>query len=402
MALYIGLLSGTSMDGADACLADLSSPHPLIIGTHHRPYPAPLLSELRALASPQAEEGVQRLGRLDAWIGEIFAESVLQLLEQTGIRAAQVRAVGSHGQTLWHAPHADWPHTLQIGDPHRIAERTGITVVADFRRRDVAAGGQGAPLVPPAHAALFGDTEEPRIVANIGGIANITVLPRGGVSSGVRGFDTGPGNTLMDAWILRHRGLPYDQDGAWAEEGQAHKGLLACLLDDPYFGLPAPKSTGPEWFNLDWLQTRAGGLLRELAPEDVQATLLELTARTLIGAARTAAPEAGRMLVCGGGAYNAALMGRMQALAGEMRVESTAAYGVEPAWVEALAFAWLAKQTLEGLPGNLPQVTGARGERVLGAIFPGGGCSSRAPRETVTSERRARSPAANPRDISNR
>ncbi len=370
MALYIGLLSGTSMDGVDVCLADLGNPNPLLIGTHHRPYPADLLTELRALASPQATEGVRRLGRLDAWIGEIFADSVLQLLEQTGIRASEVRAIGSHGQTLWHAPHADWPYTLQIGDPHRIAERTGIAVVADFRRRDVAAGGQGAPLVPPAHSALFGNAEETRIVANIGGIANITVLPRREASSRVQGFDTGPGNTLMDAWILRHHGQAYDRDGAWAQEGQPQEDLLARLLDEPYFALPAPKSTGPELFNLDWLQARAGGLLRELAPEDVQATLLELTARTLVGAARTAAPESGLMLVCGGGAYNAALMRRMQALAGEMRVESTADHGVEPAWVEALAFAWLARQTMEGLPGNLPQVTGARGERVLGAIFP--------------------------------
>lgn len=370
MALYIGLLSGTSMDGVDVCLADFSNPYPRLIGTHHRPYPADLLTELRALASPQAIDGVRRLGRLDAWVGEIFADSVLQLLEKTGIKPAQVRAIGSHGQTLWHAPHADWPHTLQIGDPHRIAERTGITVVADFRRRDVAAGGQGAPLVPPAHSALFGDAEETRIVANIGGIANITVLPARKVPSQVSGFDTGPGNTLMDAWILRHHGQAYDRDGAWAQQGQPQEELLARLLDEPYFALPAPKSTGPELFNLDWLQARAGGLLQELAPEDVQATLLELTARTLVGAARMAAPDSGRMLVCGGGAYNAALMRRMQALAGEMRVESTADHGVEPAWVEALAFAWLARQTMEGLPGNLPQVTGARGERVLGAIFP--------------------------------
>ncbi|MGK0674411.1 MAG: anhydro-N-acetylmuramic acid kinase [Halothiobacillaceae bacterium] len=377
MGLYIGLLSGTSMDGVDVCLADLGSPRPLLIGAHHRPYPADLLRELRALTSSQAERGVQRLGRLDAWIGEIFADSVLQLLEQTGIRASEVRAIGSHGQTLWHAPHADWPHTLQIGDPHRIAERTGITVVADFRRRDVAAGGQGAPLVPLVHWALFGHTDEPRLVANIGGMANITVLPRGRETSGVQGFDTGPGNTLMDAWILRHHGQAYDRDGAWAETGQVQEDLLARLLDEPYFALPAPKSSGPELFNLDWLQARAGGLLREVAPEDVQATLLELTARTLVGAARTAAPAAKRMLVCGGGAYNIALMRRMQALAGAMKVESTTDHGVEPAWVEALAFAWLARQTMEGRPGNLPQVTGARGERVLGAIIPGGGGSNR-------------------------
>lgn len=370
MPLYIGLLSGTSMDGVDACLVDYSNLIPRVIGTHHRPYPAPLLNELRALASPHAAQGVQRMGRLDAWLGEFFAESALQLLELTGIPAAEVRAIGSHGQTLWHAPHDEWPHTLQIADPHRIAERTGITVVADFRRRDVAAGGQGAPLIPPVHAALFGRADEARIVANIGGISNITVLPRGNASSGVWGFDTGPGNTLMDAWIHRHKGLAFDPDGVWAGSGRVGEDLLERLLADPYFTRPAPKSTGPEHFNLDWLEARGAGLLTETAPEDVQATLLELTARTLVQAAQDAAPESDRLLVCGGGAYNPVLMQRMQALAEPMRVESTAAHGVEPAWVEALAFAWLARQTTEGLPGNLPRVTGARGERILGAIYP--------------------------------
>ncbi|HET19588.1 MAG TPA: anhydro-N-acetylmuramic acid kinase [Chromatiales bacterium] len=370
MPLYIGLLSGTSMDGVDACLVDYGSLAPRVLGTHHRPYPAPLLNELRALASPHATQGVQRMGRLDAWLGEFFAESALHLLELTGTPAAEVRAIGSHGQTLWHAPHDEWPHTLQIADPHRIAERTGITVVADFRRRDVAAGGQGAPLVPPAHAALFGRADEARIVANIGGISNITVLPRGSASSGVWGFDTGPGNTLMDAWIHRHKGMAFDRDGAWAGSGRVGEDLLERLLADLYFTRPAPKSTGPEHFNLDWLEARGAGLLAEAAPEDVQATLLELTARTLVQAAQDAAPEAERLLVCGGGAYNPVLMQRMQALAGTMHVESTAAHGVEPAWVEALAFAWLARQTMEGLPGNLPRVTGARGERILGAIYP--------------------------------
>lgn len=374
MSLYIGLLSGTSMDGVDACLVDYSSPSPLILGTHHSPYPAPLLSELRELTSPRASQGVQRMGRLDAWLGEFFAESALRLLDITGIPASEVRAIGSHGQTLWHAPHDDWPHTLQIGDPHRIAERTGITVVADFRRRDVAAGGQGAPLVPPAHAALFGHADEARIVANIGGISNITVLPqgqgKGQSSSGIWGFDTGPGNTLMDAWIQRHRGEAFDRDGDWASTGTVHEDLLERLLADPYFSRPAPKSTGPEHFNLDWLETRGEGLLEKMPLEDVQATLLEFTARSLIRTARDAAPETEKMLVCGGGAYNPLLMQRMQSLAGAMRVESTADHGVEPAWVEALAFAWLARQTMEGLPGNLPRVTGARGERILGAIYP--------------------------------
>ncbi len=370
MPLYIGLLSGTSMDGADACVAEDEGPSLRLVGTHHRPYPAPLLHELRALADPGASGSVARLGRLDAWLGEFFAETVLELLHKTKLPAWSIRAIGSHGQTLWHAPKEDWPHTLQIGDPHRIAERTGITVVADFRRRDVAAGGQGAPLVPPAHAALFGHAREARIVANIGGIANITVLPAGAGRAEVWGFDTGPGNTLMDAWTRRHLGLPFDRDGSWASRGVISEALLERLLADPYFSAKAPKSTGPEYFHLGWLARRGEGLIESMRPEDVQASLLECTARTLMQAAREAAPRGQRMLVCGGGAYNRKLLQRMQALAGAMQVESTAAHGVEPAWVEALAFAWLARQTLDGLPGNLPRVTGARGERILGAIFP--------------------------------
>ena len=373
MELYIGLLSGTSMDGMDACLVDFSPPLPRILGTLHKPYPDDLLSELRELLHPAAEAGVHRMARLDAWLGELFGETVSELLQGNPNSSFPIFAIGSHGQTLRHSPRGDWPYTVQIGDPHRIAERTGLTVVADFRRRDLAAGGQGAPLVPPAHAAFFGHSDETRVIANIGGISNITILPRSkqGVSQpAVWGFDTGPGNTLMDAWILRHQGLAYDRDGTWALEGKIHDGLLGKLLADPYFQHPPPKSTGPELFNLDWLKAIAPDEVGSLAAEDVQATLLELTARSLLQAAKTAAPDANRLLVCGGGAFNAALMERLQELAGSMPVESTATHGVNPAWVEALAFAWLARQTMNGLTGNLPSVTGARGERILGAIYP--------------------------------
>lgn len=373
MELYIGLLSGTSMDGMDACLADFTSPVPTILGTLHKPYPDPLLSELRALLHPAAEAGVHRMARLDAWLGDLFGETVSELLQGSPRPSSPIIAIGSHGQTLRHSPQGDWPYTVQIGDPHRIAERTGLTVIADFRRRDLAAGGQGAPLVPPAHAAFFGHTDETRVIANIGGISNITVLPRspqGDDHSAVWGFDTGPGNTLMDAWIIRHRGLAYDRDGAWALEGKVHHALLEMLLADPYFQRPHPKSTGPELFNLDWLKAVAPAEASTLPVEDTQATLLELTARSLLQATKAAAPDADRLLVCGGGAFNKALMNRLQELAGSMPVESTAAHGVDPAWVEALAFAWLARQTMNGLAGNLPAVTGARGARILGAIYP--------------------------------
>ncbi|TQV61789.1 MAG: anhydro-N-acetylmuramic acid kinase [Sulfurovum sp.] len=373
MELYIGLLSGTSMDGMDACLVDFRPSVPRILGSLHKPYPHALLAELRALLRPAAEEGVHRMARLDAWLGELFGATALELLQNARPLPAPVIAIGSHGQTLRHCPQGDWPYTLQIGDPHRIAERTGLTVVADFRRRDLAAGGQGAPLVPPAHAAFFGHDRETRIIANIGGISNITILPRpgpDGAQPAVWGFDTGPGNTLMDAWILRHRDLAFDEGGAWARQGRAHEALLDKMLATPYFHRPPPKSTGPEMFNLDWLEAIAPVAMASLTPEDVQATLLELTARTLLQAARTAAPDADRLLVCGGGAFNEALMGRLRELAGPMPVESTAAHGVDPAWVEALAFAWLARQAMNGRAGNLPAVTGARGARILGAIYP--------------------------------
>jgi anhydro-N-acetylmuramic acid kinase len=371
MALYLGLLSGTSMDGVDACIVDFADDGAAKLIAHHTiPYPSTLLDELRALMQPDAPSAMSRVARTDAWLGEFFAQAVNDLIEHSAIKHSDIVAIGSHGQTLHHDPHGDYPYSLQLGDPHRIAERTGLTVVADFRRRDIAAGGQGAPLVPPAHAALFADSVETRVIANIGGIANITILPpKNDLATPVRGFDTGPGNTLMDAWTQRHLGQAYDRDGAWAQGGQVHQGLLARLLAEPYFAQAAPKSTGPELFNLAWLQARAGELGDTITAQDVQATLLELSARSLMEAIAANAPDAACVLICGGGAYNTALMQRLRTLAKDMRVESTADYGVEPAWVEAVAFAWLARQTLLGLPGNLPAVTGAKGLRVLGAIY---------------------------------
>ena len=374
MPLYLGLLSGTSMDGIDACIVDFNDDGAARLIAHcTTPYPNKLLDELRELMQPDAVQSMTRSARLDAWLGEVFAEAANHLIESSNTPRHEIRAIGSHGQTLHHAPHIDYPYSLQLGDPHRIAERTGLTVVADFRRRDIAAGGQGAPLVPPVHAALFTHPAETRVIANIGGIANITILPPGNDAAGtVRGFDTGPGNTLMDAWTQRHLGRPYDRDGAWAASGQIQQPLLKRLLAAPYFAQEPPKSTGPELFSPSWLHAVAGALLDAASAQDVQATLLELSARSLVDAIRRHAPSAVRVLVCGGGAYNTTLMRRLSELCADIPVESTAHYGIEPAWVEAVAFAWLARQTLHGLPGNLPAVTGAEGARVLGAVYSAG------------------------------
>ncbi len=272
--LYIGLMSGTSMDAIDAALVDFA--HGMrLVGTHSIALPDELKARLITLAQPGPDE-IERLGRIDIELGQLFAEAVRGVLESSEHHAAEIKAIGSHGQTIRHRPQGTYPFTLQITDPNTIAEATGITVVADFRRRDMAAGGQGAPLVPAFHASVFGHENHHRVVLNLGGIANFTLLPVGGE---VRGFDTGPANALMDAWCERHTGRAYDADGAFAASGQVDAALLARLLADPWFALPPPKSTGREHFHLDWLQARMGETV--LPPADVQATLLDLSARTV-------------------------------------------------------------------------------------------------------------------------
>ncbi len=366
--LYLGLISGTSADGIDAALLELE-PHPRVVAAATYPYPEPLRETLVALIARQrTPRGVEELADLDASVGVCFAEAALALLAAAGVPASAVRAVGSHGQTISHRPDAKPPHTWQIGDPSRIAERTGITTVADFRRRDVAAGGQGAPLVPAFHAACFRSVMEDRAVLNLGGIANLTILPAA-TSAPVRGFDCGPGNALLDEWTRRHLGQPYDRHGVWAASGRVDAALLASLLSDPFLARPPPKSTGREYFNLHWLSGRHPGL-GALDPADVQATLLEFTARASADALLRHAAESRRVLVCGGGQRNARLMDRLTALLAPRMVESTAAHGIDPDFVEAAAFAWLAAATLAGRPGNLPEVTGASGPRILGAIYP--------------------------------
>jgi anhydro-N-acetylmuramic acid kinase len=365
---FIGLMSGTSLDALDAVLVDCSRQAPHLIATRTQAIGAELREGLRALCEGVGGEEIERLGQLDAALGEQFAALALALLAKAGISTRDVRAIGSHGQTIRHRPAAQPPFTLQIGDPNVIAARTGITTVADFRRRDVALGGQGAPLVPAFHAAVFRSRDESRVVANIGGMANVTLLP-GDPQRPVTGFDTGPGNVLMDGWAERHLGRPYDADGAWAAGASADSALLAALLAHPFFAQTPPKSCGREQFNLDWLD-RTLAALEPREAQTVQATLCALTVRSLVATIRLHAPDCARLLVCGGGARNTTLMQHLQAQLADCTVETTAAQGIAPQWVECCAFAWLARETLAGRPGNLPAVTGAARASVLGAIYP--------------------------------
>jgi anhydro-N-acetylmuramic acid kinase len=362
--LFLGLISGTSVDGIDAALVAFDPAPRLLFG---RTYPLPdaLAADVLRLSQADALVSLDEVGRLDTRLGQAFAATAVRALADAGIDASQVRAIGSHGQTLRHDPRGDAPFTQQLGDASLIAEATGLTTVADFRRRDVAAGGQGAPLMPAFHAAMLGAADEDRAVLNLGGIANLTLLPRAGV---VRGFDTGPANGLMDAWCQLHRGEAFDRDGAFAAAGRVDEPLLARLRADPWFALPPPKSTGRDHFQLDWLRACLADEAATAA--DVQATLCELTAATVADALLATQPETRRVLVCGGGVHNAQLMRRLAARLPAMAVASSADAGFEPDFIEAAGFAWLARETLAGRPGNLPSVTGARGPRILGAIHP--------------------------------
>jgi len=362
-SLYLGLISGTSMDGIDAALASFE-PVARLHAALTFPYPHTLRARLLELAQGDGATTLDEVGALDARIGECFAQAALALLERAGAARANVHAIGSHGQTLRHRPHANPRFTMQLGDPNIIAERTGVITVADFRRADFAAGGHAAPLLPIFHAALFARAGTTRGVLNLGGIANLTVLRADG---GVLGFDTGPANGLLDAWCALHTGAMFDHDGAFAARGQVDHGLLERLLDENYFRSRPPKSTGREQFHLDWLQARLGS--QAPSPEDVQATLVELTARSVADAVQACADEAREILVCGGGVHNPLLMHALQSALAPRGVRSIAELGVDPDYIEATAFAWLARERLEGRPGNLPGVTGARGPRLLGGIY---------------------------------
>jgi anhydro-N-acetylmuramic acid kinase len=362
---YLGLMSGTSADAADLVIIDFANDKINLTASHSVSLSPSIRQQIHALATPSDNE-IDRLGELDQQLGEVFADSINQLIHKSPISPNQVIAIGSHGQTIRHRPPGSVTHpfTLQIGDPNVIAERTGITTVADFRRRDMAAGGQGAPLVPAFHQAVFHSSAIDRVVVNIGGMANITWLPASGKTLG---FDTGPGNVLMDAWILKNLGKAYDANGDWAASGMVDESLLAHLLAHPFLQQTAPKSTGREEFNLSWLETELADL--EVAPADVQATLLALTAESIAKDIKQLTSASCEVFVCGGGAYNLKLIAELQSRLPQTKLASTVEFGIAPEWVEAMAFAWLAKQTMERKNGNLRAVTGAKREVILGGVY---------------------------------
>ena len=370
-AMYIGIMSGTSMDGIDLVAASFD---PLQLhATLSVPFPETLRDELLALSQPGDNE-IERMGQADVAYAKLVGQAVLELIANNALDKTNIVAIGSHGQTIRHRPHLGF--SLQIGDPNLIAEITGIAVVSDFRRRDLAAGGQGAPLVPAFHQALFQHPSINRIILNLGGIANISVLPAGEPSK-VYGYDTGPANILMDAWCKRHTGQNYDADGAWAANGNAISSLMEIMQRHDYFGKKPPKSTGREDFNLDWLDHQLDEWRHQFSydpnedlPENIQATLLKLTVRPIKKAVARCELDSGELYVCGGGAFNTTLIEQLRWKLGKHHwtVDSTAKLGLAPTWMEATAFAWLAKQHVERQSGNLPAVTGASGFRVLGTL----------------------------------
>lgn len=362
MTLYVGVMSGSSLDGLDFALVEQDD-RPRLLGTYYIPMPDDLRAELLGLCSSGPDE-LARAGIAEQKWVHLAAQGVLALLDQQNVLAGEIRAIGSHGQTIRHEPARGF--TVQIGNPALLAELTGITVVSDFRKRDIAAGGQGAPLVPAFHEALFDDNKDYRAVLNVGGFSNLSLIE---IDKPVSGFDSGPGNVLLDAWIQAQRGLSYDKDGAWGESGTVNADLLKSMLSDQFFQAKGPKSTGREVFNLGWVHHHMFQL-PTLKPEDVQATLLEVTALSITESLQSAQAQTKELLVCGGGAHNKALMKRLAALLPNTKVSSTAEFGVDPDWVEAMAFAWLAHCALESVPANRPSVTGAKGLRVLGAIYP--------------------------------
>lgn len=361
-------MSGTSLDGVDAVLVDFDGTKPVVLGYSSAPMPAALKAEFLALNTPSDNE-LHRAALAANRLVRLYASQVEQLLHQCGVNTSSVSAIGAHGQTVRHRPQEfdGTGYTLQLNSPALLAEMCGINVVADFRSRDVAAGGQGAPLVPPFHQAFFGKPDQALAVLNIGGISNITVLDPG--ATALCGFDCGPGNALMDAWCQTHTGQAFDHEGAWAAGGQMLPPLLERLLDESFFAKPPPKSTGRDLFNPPWLASKLADI-GKVAAQDVQATLAELTAIACARSILSVAPHCTALKVCGGGALNLHLMARLQAALPGCSVASTADSGLPPLQVEATAFAWLARQTVTGKTASVESVTGARGARILGAIYP--------------------------------
>ena len=355
-------MSGTSLDGVDAVLVDFSQPKPSISCNYFLPYPQQLKQDILRLQHP-AENELEHQALIANQLAELYAQTVQALLQKSGNTASDIRAIGCHGQTIRHRPELGF--TMQIGNNALLAELTDISVVGDFRSRDVAAGGHGAPLVPAFHQAIFAHPQKNRVIVNIGGIANITYLGKDGQ---VFGFDSGPGNMLLDHWIKLRLDKDYDEDGAWAATGIVHTLFLQNMLAEPYFSLPPPKSTGRDLFNDIWLQSHI--LYPHCRPQDIARTLVALTAHSIVLAIQKTCDEVDEIYICGGGAHNRLLMADLQELLSNIPIATTNQLGVDVDWVEAVAFAWLAKQTLDGNSGNLPEVTGAKGKRILGSIYP--------------------------------
>ncbi len=367
MSYYIGVMSGTSLDGIDITITEFTTSNTCkLIAAQTFPFPAKLQSKLFTLINDQQCE-LRELGELDIALGQLIAQSVNQLLNTHHLKASDISAIGSHGQTLYHSPNGDYPFSMQIGNADVIAELTQITTVADFRQRDIAAQGQGAPLVPSFHHKLFSDPQHDRAIVNIGGISNITSLPSDRKQA-ILGFDTGPGNVLLDGWIARHQQQNYDQQGQWAETGQYNNELLVEFLNEPYFQKSIPKSTGRELFNMAWLDKKLAQFNQQVSAVDVQATLVQLTASSIANDITHYSNNCTSVFICGGGAHNDYLMSRLKLLLKDIEVTTTETLGLHPDWVEACAFAWLAYTTLHGKAGNAPSVTGATHSVILGAI----------------------------------
>ena len=363
--LFIGLMSGTSLDGIDCVIVDLAGDTPALITADCHALPDNLRHDVLTLCADK-QAPLAELGRLDIELGRCFAEAAIKTLAAAGVVAQEIEAIGSHGQTVFHQPNSAAPFSLQLGDPNTIAERTGITTIADFRRRDMAAGGQGAPLAPLLHQHCCASQNKNRAIVNIGGIANITLL----LANGARvAFDTGPGNVLMDHWVARHKSTHFDKNGEWAKGGSVDTALLAELMSEPYLAIAAPKSTGRELFNGAWLEQRLASLKQRPSPQDIQATLLEFTATTL-STALLAGMNQGEIYLCGGGAHNTALLKRIGELMPGYYVGTTAEIGIDPDWLEAMAFAWMAQQTLDGIAVDTSPFTGAKKPVMLGGIYP--------------------------------
>lgn len=367
--LYIGLMSGTSMDAINAALIDFSDSRTRMIGTYKKKLPDDLRNALSQLCQPGINE-IERMSECDHKLGHLFADATLKLLTKYRVCHKQIRAIGSHGQTIRHRPLSAYPFSLQIGNPNIIAEKTGITTIADFRRRDIACGGEGAPLVVAFHEFVFGNQDRHRVILNLGGIANVTKLPAKNQGI-ILGFDTGPANALLDSWIKRHLQRNYDKNGVWSKSGICNLHLLKTLLNDSYFKKAPPKSTGREYFHLDWLQNYLNQF-NSLAPQDVQATLLALTTHSVIQAIKKFCGKVDEIVLCGGGTKNLALVKQLTQLGKKVgfKVISSSALGLHPDWIEAAAFAWLAKQSLHRLPGNAMKATGAKHPAILGGIYP--------------------------------